>query len=134
MCGPELYKDFSHTEELARTSMIADPIVTRIWIIILFFSAPLFSYYDSESSVLKVKRTSSIIDTQNAYATLLWKYLTHRHGYMESVRIYSNLMHVFLNMQRVGFGINNRLRTQQELNSTHETLDQLVTLTINDTQ
>ncbi len=134
MCGSELYKDFSRTEELAQRLMVADPIVTRVWIIILFFSTPLFAYYDPKPSILKKKKKMPPIDTQHAYATLLWKYLTHRHGFMESVRIYSNLVHVFLNMLRVGVGINIRMRTDQGFVSTHETLDQLATIDITDAQ
>jgi len=134
MCGPDLYEQFTHTQELAKILIIADPIVTRLWLVILFFSTPLYSYYDPQSSIIKVKKTMSFIDIQNAYVTLLWKYLLHRHGFIESVRIYSNLVHVFLHMLRVGIEIDIRLRTQQEFFVTHTTLDQLVELDINHAQ
>jgi hypothetical protein len=135
MCGPELYKQFTDTQELAVKSIITDPIVTRGWIVTLFFSTPLFSYYDPMSpSIIKMKEKLPFIDIQNAYVTLLWKYLLHRHGYMESVRIYSNLVHVFLHMLRIGIDINIRMRTQKELMVTHKTLDQLATLDINNAQ
>jgi hypothetical protein len=134
MCGPELYKQFAHTEKLAEKLWIADPIVTRIWLVTLFFSTPLFSYYDPMSSITKIKKKFSFIDIQNAYVLLLWKYLLNRHGYMESVRIYSNLIHVFLHMLRIGIDINIRLRTQKEFMLVHETLDQLSILDINHAQ
>jgi hypothetical protein len=134
MCGPDLYEQFSHAQELAKILIIADPIVTRLWLVTLFFSTPLYSYYDPQSSIIKVKKTVSFIDIQNGYVTLLWKYLLHRHGFMESVRIYSNLVHVFLHMLRVGIEIDIRLRTQQEFFVTHTTLDQLAELDINHAQ
>jgi hypothetical protein len=134
MCGPDLYKQFSHAQELAKILIIADPIVARLWLVILFFSTPLFSYYDPQSSIIKVNKKMSFIDIQNTYVNLLWKYLLHRHGFMESVRIYSNLIHVFLHMLRVEVAINIRLRTQHELLVTHKTLDQLAALDINNAQ
>jgi hypothetical protein len=134
MCGPDLYEQFTHAQELAKILIIADPIVTRLWLVTLFFSTPLYSYYDPQSSIIKMKKTVSFIDIQNSYVTLLWKYLLHRHGFMESVRIYSNLVHVFLHMLRVGIEIDIRLRTQQEFLVTHTTLDQLAELDINHAQ
>ncbi len=134
MCGPDLYEQFTHAQELAKILIIADPIVTRLWLVTLFFSTPLYSYYDPQSSIIKMKKTVSFIDIQNSYVTLLWKYLLHRHGFMESVRIYSNLVHVFLHMLRVGIEIDIRLRTQQEFFVTHTTLDQLAELDINHAQ
>ncbi|UJR27536.1 hypothetical protein I4U23_008818 [Adineta vaga] len=126
LSGQELYKDLVYAERLADRSWIADPIVTRLWIIVLLFSTPLFCYYDSKCSTTQTRKVSSISDRQNAYATLLWKYLLHRHGYMESIRIYSNLMHIYLNMLRVGLFINIRVRSQKELVTVHETLDRVV--------
>ncbi|CAF3615648.1 unnamed protein product [Adineta steineri] len=134
ICGPDLYKELAYSEQLAEKSWIADPIVTRLWIIVLFFSTSLFSYYDSKPTDLKVKKKPPFVDIQNAYVTLLWKYLLHRHGYMESVRIFSNLIHVYLNMLRVGLYINIRLRTQTDFLAAHETLDQLTRVDINNTQ
>jgi hypothetical protein len=39
-----------------------------------------------------------------------------------------------MKMQSVGYGIHTRLRTQQELLSTYETLQKLVTIDINEDQ
>ena len=72
------------------------------------------------------------MNIQNAYAELLWNYLLHRYGNDHSVQIYSNLILVFLKMQRVGFDIGVRVRTRNELNSTYQTLTRLVTLDIRD--
>ncbi|CAF2397904.1 unnamed protein product [Rotaria sp. Silwood2] len=134
ICGPELYKQFAHIENLAEKLMIADPIITRLWIIVLFFSTPLFSYYDSKSKKIKVKKKLPFIDIQNTYATLLWIYLLYRHGPLESVRIYSNVIRIFLNMLRVGIDIHMRLRMEKYLISIDTTLDELVQLDINTDQ
>jgi hypothetical protein len=75
------------------------------------------------SSTIKLKRKLLFNDMQNTDINLLWKYLLHRHEYMETVRIYSTLILVFFNMLRVGIGINIRLRTQKDFSSTHETID-----------
>ncbi|CAF4214206.1 unnamed protein product, partial [Adineta steineri] len=64
----------------------------------------------------------------------LWKYLTYRYGSEGSIRIYLNLVHVYMKMQQVGYGVYTQLRTQEDLVPTHETLNKLVTLDINDTQ
>ncbi|CAF1135369.1 unnamed protein product [Rotaria sordida] len=131
ICGPELYKQFAHIEKVAEKSMIADPIITRLWIIVLFFSTPLFSDYDSQSTTIKVKKNLSFIDIQNIYATLMWKYLLYRHGPMEAVRIYSNLILIFLNMLRVEISIHIRLQMEKDLAPLDKALDELVKLDIN---
>ncbi|CAF0804194.1 unnamed protein product [Adineta ricciae] len=131
LCGSELYKELAYSEQLAEKTWIADPIVTRVWIIVIFFSTPLFCYYDSKSSVSRLKKTSPLFDRQNAYVTLLWKYLLHRHGDIESVRIYSNLMRVYLNMLRAGLLVNIHVRSHRDLLPAHETLDQAAILDTN---
>jgi hypothetical protein len=132
MCGKELYKQFDQAERLAEKLIITDPIITRLFIVTLFFSTPLHYHDDCPTPTPILKKKQPTHQIQNAYATLLWKYISHRHGDLEAVRIYSNLIHVYLKMQRVGFGIYTHLRTQKELMATHETLNKLVTLDIND--
>ena len=96
----------------------------------LFFSTPLFAYYDLNSPAIKTKKKLPTIDIQNAYITLLWKYLLYRHGYMEAVRIYSNLIQAYLHMLRVGISINLRFRTHKHLKITHETLEKIAAIDI----
>jgi hypothetical protein len=132
MCGPQLYQQFVQAEKLAEKSWIADPIITRLWVIVLFFSTPLHYHDDCPTSTPILKKKSPVHQIQNAYTTLLWKYLTHRHGQMEAIRIFSNLIHVYIKMQTVGFGIYIRLRTQKNLLETDQTLSELVTLDVND--
>lgn len=105
--------------------------MTRLWMIVIFFSTPLFSYYDPKTTVVKVRKNSLFIDIQNIYVNLLWKYLLYRHGPIESVRIFSNLIFVFLNMLHIGLNINIRLRTDKQFLPVHETLDALTKLDIN---
>jgi len=126
-----MYKQMSHVEQLAEKLWIADPIVTRLWIIVLFFSTCLFSCYDSKSSIVK---KSPFIAIQNGYVTLLWKYLLNRHGYVESARIYSNLIRVYLNMLRVGLSVHIQHETNKEYGVVQATFDQLITLNINNVQ
>lgn len=131
ICGPELYNEFIHIEKLGEKLIITDPIVTRLWLITLFFSSSLFSYYDPQIPMNKMKKKlSSSIEIQNAYASLLWKYLLYRHGYMESVRIFSNLNQAYLQMLRVGLDINMRVRTQMDFRIANAKLEQLTTLNV----
>ena len=128
MCGPELYERFRFVERLASECLIADPVVTRLWMIVLFFSTPLQYLKDEHVTTPLLKKKQSIGLVQNAYATLLWKYLLSRHQELGAVRIFSNLIRVYLQMQIVGFQIYTNLRSKQELVKTHEALQKLLTL------
>ena len=132
MCGAELYPEFEQVERLCDRHVVADSVTTRLWIVILFFSTPLHYHYDSPSPTPLLKKRASVHEAQCAYATLLWKYLVHRHNDMEAVRIFSDLVRVYLKMQRVGYSMYSRLKSQQELKVAHETLQKLVTLDVND--
>jgi len=134
ICGPQLYEDFLFAEYIGEKYLIADPNVTRLWIVTLIFSTSLFSYFDPKISQFKPKKKQPFLNLQNIYATLLWKYLVHRHGWLEAIRIYMNLVHTYLHQIRIGTNINIRLRTHQELIFAHETLDQLSSLTLNEIQ
>ncbi|UJR27533.1 hypothetical protein I4U23_008816 [Adineta vaga] len=131
MCGSQLYEFFHQAEILAETKWVTDPIVTRLFVVILFFSTPLH-YHDNCATPTKIlKKKQPLIQIQNAYATLLWKYLLYRYDMMGAVRIFSNLVNVYIKMQTVGFGIYTQLATQKNLIPTNETLNKLVTLDIN---
>jgi hypothetical protein len=132
ICGPELFENFVRTENLAEKLLIADPIITRLSLVILFFSSSILCYDDSYTPVKIPKKKTRIMEIQNAYAALLWNYLSHRYGNLGAIQIYSDLIHVFLKMQRVGFGIGTRVRTKNELLITHKTISQFLTLDIRD--
>jgi len=127
MCGPELYEQSVRTQNLAEKLLVNDPTITRLGIIILFFSSSLFCLYDSNIPLKIPKKRRAVNDIQNAYITLLWNYLLHRYGNLSAVQIYSNLIHVFLKMQSVGFDIGIRMRTRNELMIIYQTTDQLLT-------
>ncbi len=126
ICGPELYVQFVRIENLAKKLLINDPTITRLWIIILFFSSSLFCSYDSNITLKIPKKRRSVNDIQNAYITLLWNYLLHRYGNLSAVQIYSNLIYVYLKIQRVGSDIGIRIRTQNELMTIYQTTNQLL--------
>ena len=132
MCGAELYVDFQHVEKLIDEHVITDPVVTRLWIVSLFFSTPLHYHNDGQIVTPLFKKKKAILNVQNAYTTLLWKYLLHRHQEMGAVRIFSNLIRVYLKMQHVGYGIYLNLRSQETLLGTHETLQKLSLWEVND--
>ncbi|CAF0903478.1 unnamed protein product [Adineta steineri] len=134
VCGIQLYEAFDKVERMGEKSWTTDPIVTRLFIIILFFSTPLHYHDDSPTPTKILKKKQAILQTQNGYITLLWRYLTYRYGSAGSIRIYLSLVHVYMKMQQVGYGVYTQLRTQKDLVPTHETLNKLVTLDINDTQ
>ncbi|CAF1069877.1 unnamed protein product [Adineta steineri] len=134
ICGIQLYEEFNRAEKMAEKSWTTDPIVTRLFVVILFFSTPLHYHDDSPTPTKLLKKKQAILQTQNGYITLLWKYLTYRYGSEGSIRIYLNLVHVYMKMQQVGYGMYMQLTTQKDLVPTHETLSKLVTLDINDTQ
>jgi hypothetical protein len=134
MCGLQLYKQVIQAEQLGEKLWINDPVVIRLWIIVLFFSTPLHYHDRGPTPTPILKKKLPLYQVQNAYITLLWKYLLYRHGDVESIRIFSNLVHVYMKMQSVGFSIYLQLRSKQELFSTHETLNKLVTLDINEDQ
>ncbi|UJR21642.1 hypothetical protein I4U23_024719 [Adineta vaga] len=132
ICGDELYEQFVYIENLAEQKLITDPVITRLWMVVLYFSSSLFCLYDVRPTFKIPKKKTAIRVIQDAYVILLWNYLLHRYGDLNAVQIYSNLILVYLKMQRVGFDIGLRVRTRHELTDTHKVLNQLLTLDIKD--
>lgn len=134
ICGPELYVEFRRVEKMTDEHLITDPVVTRLWIITLFFSTPLH-YHNYDQIVTPLfKKKQQIFKIQNAYGTLLWKYLVYRHQEREAVRIFFNLIRIYLKMQQVGYGMFLNLQSKQELASAQELLHKLVTTNLDDTE
>ena len=132
VCGPDLYVEFRHVQKMCDEQLVADPVITRLWIITLFFSTPLHYHNDSYIVTPLVKRKRSVFNIQTAYVTLLWKYLLCRHEEMGAVRIFSNLIRVYLKMQQVGYGMYLNLRSRQELVQANDVLQKLVMMNAND--
>ncbi|CAF1304326.1 unnamed protein product [Adineta ricciae] len=126
--GPDLYERFVSVDKLSKRLLITDPIITRLWIVVLYFSSTLFCFYDPQSSLNIPTKKTPIRETQNAYVTLLWNYLVYRYGDPNAIRIYSNLTLVYLKMQPIGSEIGIRLRTRRELAVTNKVLNQLLTI------
>jgi hypothetical protein len=99
----------------ARSLLINDPVVTRLWLLILFFSTPLICYYDRLLPDISHDNRLDMNKIQNSFTILLWNYLLHRHGYFDAIRIFSNLIHIYLQMQRITEAISYQIRTRSDL-------------------
>ena len=128
ICGSSLYADFIQTKNRIKQILIGDPIVTRLWLLILFLSTPLDTYHDRSLSELPVMRKLAILKVQHSYITLLWKYLFHRHGCREAIRILSNLNSVYLCIQRISQAITIEIRTRNDLKTLHQAFTRAVTI------
>ena len=67
-----------------------------------------------------------MIEIQNFYLTLLWRYLAHRHGEMDAVRILANLNGIYLRIQRISQAVNAEIRTRNDLSNLHEAFNRAV--------
>lgn len=127
ICGEKLYEKFLWIEDLSDKLLITDPIIIRLWIIILFFSTSLSCLYEKSCPTREYsKEKTSLFSIQNTYVELLWKYLLHRYRYENAVRIYSNLTNLYLKMQHIGFAIGVQVRHRSELIDIHRKMNQLV--------
>ena len=103
------------TKQRVGSILITDPVVNRLWLFILFFSSPLYCYYDRSLPEVVPERKLGLNQIQNSYVLLLWHYLLHRHGFDDSVRIYANLVRAYLQMQRIAQAANTEIRTRHDL-------------------
>ncbi len=124
--GSSLFPEFVETRNRAEQILIADPVVTRLWLLVLFFSTPLNCYLDHSLPVISENRRIAMMEIQHSYVTLLWNYLSHRHGDMDAIRIISNLNGIYLRMQRISQAVNAEIRTRNDLSILHETFNQAV--------
>ncbi|UJR21641.1 hypothetical protein I4U23_024718 [Adineta vaga] len=126
ICGSNLFPELLGTRKRAEQILITDPVVTRLWLLILFFSSPLHCYVDYSLPDISASRRRVIIQIQNSYTTLLWNYLTHRHGDMEAIRIFSNLNGIYLRMQRISEAVNRQIRTRDDLSTLNDAFNRAV--------
>lgn len=110
--------------------LINDPAVTRLWLLILFFSTPLNCHYDLSSPEITKKNRLDLSHLQDSFTVLLWNYLVHRHGTMDAVRIFSNLIRVYMQMQQFSRSINHLARTRSDLLIMNEAFNQAVVFEI----
>lgn len=126
ICGPLLYFEYVNIKNEASSTLITDPVVTRLWLLILFFSTPLYCYFDLSLPKISIERQKSLNYVQNSYVSLLWNYLLQRHGFSESMRIFVNLIRIYLRMQRLAQAVNIGVRTRTDLTSLNESLNSAI--------
>ena len=91
---------------------------------------PLHCYYDEKLPNITINRRKGLMQTQHVYLNLLWNYLLHRHGNIETIRIMTNLNGVYLRMLRISHAINTEIRTRDDLSTLHEKFSKAVILDI----
>jgi hypothetical protein len=117
-----LYLEYIRTKNQAGSLLITDPVATRLWLLILFFSSSLHCYEDASLPELPASKHIALNRIQNSYVLLLWNYLLHRHGHIDCVRIFSNLIRIYLQMQRISQAVNAQLRTRDDLRALNQAL------------
>ena len=121
-----MYFEYVNIKNEASSTLITDPVVTRLWLLILFFSTPLYCYFDLSLPKISIERQKSLNYVQNSYVSLLWNYLLQRHGFSESMRIFVNLIRIYLRMQRLAQAVNIGVRTRTDLTSLNESLNSAI--------
>ena len=118
--GKEIFADSVQMKIKANSILITDPVVTRLWLVILFFSSPLLCYYDRSLPEISDKNRLALNQIQNSFINLLWNYLSHRHGYFDAVRIFADFIRIYLQMQSISRQINHQKRTRMDLISMNQ--------------
>ncbi|CAF1388211.1 unnamed protein product [Rotaria sordida] len=126
VCGSTLFPEYVKTKHRAEQILITDSVVTRLWLLVLFFSTPLHCYYQQTLPEIDENRQQTIRQIQDIYVTLLWKYLLHRHGDLSAIRIFSNLNGIYLRMQRLSQAVNTEIRTRNDLSIINEAFNRAV--------
>lgn len=126
--GPELFLETKQIRERAGSILVNDPVIARLWLLILFFSSPLSCFYDETSFEQPIKSKSNLIKIQDSFCNLLWGYLLHRHGPIDAVRIFSNTVRVYLQIQRMSRSISHLVRTRTDLKSMNQSFNQAIRL------
>jgi len=126
--GSELFLETKQIRKRAASILVNDPVIARLWLLILFFSSPLSCFYDGTSIEQPVKSKSNLIKIQDSFCNLLWSYLLHRHGPIDAVRIFSNTVRVYLQLQRTSRSINHLVRTRTDLKSMNQSFNQAIRL------
>lgn len=127
--GREIFLDINQIKQRAESILVNDPVITRLWLLILFFSTPLSCFYDGAPSAdPPIKSRLNLIKIQDSFCHLLWSYLLHRHGLIDAVRIFSNTIRVYLQMQRISRTINHFVRTRDDLKIMNQSFNQAILL------
>ena len=113
--GTSLFEQWAFMKQRFDVIVVNDPVVTRLCLIILFFSTPLLCYFDSTLPQIAAESIVYLNKIQNSFVNLLWNYLLHRQGYLGTIRILNNLIRAYLQSQRFLQTIQHKLRTQRDL-------------------
>ena len=128
VCGDTLYAELLQTRHRIEQSVIGDPVVTRLWLLILFLSPRLHCHYDSSRRDAVSEPMPATLRLQHSYLHLLMNYLIYRHTHVGAVRILINLNGIFLRIQRVSEAIDRQIRVRKDLFGLHDALDCLVSV------
>lgn len=100
--------------------------MTRLWLTILFFSTSLSCSNDGTSNDATRQKIRNLNEIQENFVVLLWKYLLHRHGQNDAVRIFSNLIRIYLEMQSLSHQVALQIRQRSDLSALSRALSQAV--------
>ncbi|UJR27537.1 hypothetical protein I4U23_008819 [Adineta vaga] len=106
--------------------LINDPIVTRLWLLVLFFSTPLLCYYNPSLPKISLNNNIYLNQIQNSFVNLLWRYLVHRQEYFNAIRVFANLIRIYLHTQRVGYTLDQQRQTRQDLNQMNQLFNRIL--------
>jgi hypothetical protein len=124
--GKTLFDEIMQVKTRAGSILINDPAVTRLWLLILFFSTPLICHFDRSLPDISNENRLYINQVQDSFTLLLWNYLLHRHGYIDAVRIFSNFIRIYLQAQRLSQRVSQEVRTRTDLIPMNQALNRAV--------
>jgi len=80
--------------------LVYDLTIAKLMLIVLAFSSNCFivDVYENMFNDSFLQGTHRLLESQNTYMELLCKYMTYHHDYYDSVRRFSRLMEIFLNL------------------------------------
>ncbi len=122
--GRTLFVESMQVKNRAGSILINDPAVTRLCLLILFFSTPLNCYFDLSLPNISNENRLYLNRIQDSFTLLLWNYLLHRHGYINAVRIFSNFIRIYLQTQRFSRAVHQEVRTRMDLIPMNQALSQ----------
>ncbi|CAF1013550.1 unnamed protein product [Adineta ricciae] len=113
--GVSLFEQWVFMKQRLDVIIVNDPVITRLCLIILFFSTPLLCYFDPTLPAISIASIVYLNKIQNSFVNLLWNYLLHRQGYLGTIRILNNLIRAYLQSQKFLQTIQHQLQTQRDL-------------------
>ena len=125
ICGDVLYDEFLRTKLHLEQNLINDPVVTRLWLVVLFLSSSLECRYGISPPTIPHQ---NVFQLQQRFTTILWKYLCYRYNNVDALRIFTNLIGLFLRLQEFSQRIDEIIRTRTDLRYLDRKLCRAVTI------